>query len=272
MPASSGARSGAKAAAPPYAASTCSHRPCRSAHIGDLRQRVDRAGARGARAGDDGERHRAVGQVRGDRILQRIDAHPQPLVGRDRADGRLADAQQVGRLDVGGVRLGRRVHGHPRAAQPVAAHRSRRARVAGGLERGEVGRRSARGHQPARALGQPEPPGEQPHQVQLQLAGRRREHPAAAVGVEAGRQQIGRGAGHGAAPRDVRHEARMAGVAGVLEAPARAAARRSARRASAAPAAAMPWRARPRRPARRGPPAARAAARAARSTGRASDR
>ena len=67
--------------------------------VRDLAQRadrVDRAGVRRARGGDDGHREHAVGEVALDRLAQPVGTHPPALVGLDEPHVGPADPQHPG--------------------------------------------------------------------------------------------------------------------------------------------------------------------------------
>ena len=159
---SPGTRSASRAdrrAAPPYAASTCSHSPSRRGERRQLRHQVD--GARVGRPGDGGDGHRpkACGAIAGNGVGDGRGVEPERVVGGDEGEGLGREAELVegpGDREVGLV-----------AGVDADALERRPARRSGGAgerpevhvadegQRDEVGHDAARRQQPEAALAVP---------------------------------------------------------------------------------------------------------------------
>ena len=161
------------------------------AHVGELRERIDRAGVDGAGVAHQDRGKQAVAPVGGDRLLEEIQPDAEGLVGRNLSELPRPDSQQVRGLVDAGVDLVRGVDGQPRA---VRSGQSVLPDVAGRLRPPRHGESGEVRHGPARdedALGRrrkPEHLGEPPDDATFDV--RRGVIAAPAVRVHAGSQEV----------------------------------------------------------------------------------
>ena len=234
MPPRSGRSVSESTTAPPYAASTWSHAPTRSAISASALDRVDRRGAGRAGRRDDRGGSDAGCEVGGEQPLEIVHPHREPLVDCDLADGGLAEPEDVGGAIDREVRLLGRVDREWRPADTaVRAVVSARSRASFSAER--LASEPPLDEVTACTGRKPEPVGEPAHQLGLDLGRRGGEHPAADVRVQPGGEEVGDRARHRASSGDVGEEAAAPWSQRVVDDRLRGA--RSARRRRAAPRA-----------------------------------
>ena len=173
-----------------------------AAELGELRERVDGAGARGAGVRDDAERPPSGGLVRGDRPGERLGL--QPEIGADGQHAQLIrpEAERPrGAADRGMGLVGGVDH-------EVVAHRADHV-LAGAGERREVRRGAAGDERAGGGVRIAHPVLEPAEELELELGRARRLLPRAAVDVARARDEVAERARPGPGERHVREEARV---------------------------------------------------------------
>ncbi len=213
-PARTGRSSGTSAAPPPHAASTCSQSPHLLRHLGDLGDRIDRAGAGRAHGGDDEKGRAPLRAVRRHTGRELRGDHPQGGVHPHLAHRLGAEPAEPRRLEEGVVGLRRDVE-HRLAAQGEQAAASDLGEGAGERrqQRGMVRLRAPRGEGPLQPGGvEAEAFAEGADQMLLDLGRHRAVAPGGELRVEGGHQGVGGDPHRGRCRVEQPEVARMRGV------------------------------------------------------------
>ena len=211
--------SGQTVALPACAASTWSQTFSAAADLADGAQGIHGAGRRRADGGADHRGHGPGRAIRGDRRLQRIDAHRIPLVGVDKPQVVAPEARNLHPLLDRGVGVARGVNGEPLTwgACRAVAHatiigRAGARALARGDERGQRAARrtvlndAAAGRARAEALRQPEQVDQPVEHVGLELGAGGARRPEHALHPKPGGEKIAEDRGAGGIGREERIE------------------------------------------------------------------
>jgi hypothetical protein len=178
------------------------------AKIGQLIDRIDRAGVGSPGVGDDEERPLAISAVFGDGTAQRFDRQPKIFVRRQRANLFAREAQNPQRLLDRIVGLVRKVNGG--VVAPIVESGS-----PGRSQSRQVGHRTARNEKPSGSLRQSAHLAQPVDCDQFDLRRPRTFEPVAGEGVESGGERVGHDADEITGTRNEREESRMLDVADV---------------------------------------------------------
>ena len=154
------------------------------AHVGDLVERIDRAGIGRAGARDDREGHQAGGAIGLHRVAQPLERQPVAPVAGDPAHPVGHDAGHLGRLE-------HRVMGLIRRVEHAAADVGAEVAFAGAQDGVEGGHRATGGEQSARRGRKAHPVAQPVERVGFELHQRRRRHPHAGEAVHGVGDEIG---------------------------------------------------------------------------------